>query len=504
MSPDPRIGDLLIVGFDGLAAPDHALERLRTGRAGGIILFARNVHDGGQLTELCATLQAARREAADTPLIIAIDQEGGSVARLRDPWPQLPGNMALGATDDPALAEEAGAWLAQLLLPLGITLNLAPVLDLASTPDNPGIGVRSFGADAERVGTLGAELIRGMQAHGLDASAKHFPGMGDARQDAHDVMPIVQTDLPTLQQHHMAPFVAAMEAGVACWMMSHCAYPALDRMTRLPVTVNRRLIQQTVRRELGYDGAVITDCVEMKALTERLASTTGATNAVMAGADLVLVCHTPSVQDAVFDALQTAAERGLIAEQVLSDAARRGARLRHARAVSSTPDTDPAELGRAIAGRALTWVRGEGVPALAGKRVVLLVPEAFEQTAAEDGTVGHLEPLAATLRDGGCTVGVSTLHAEVALPPVDGVVVVTANAHLHAEQAVAARAILARAEAAALVLAVRNPFDADLFPEHPVLLTYSDTPPAQEAAAAVLLGLAGAPGTPPVPLQSRA
>lgn len=499
------IGDLLVVGFDGLDATPAILERVTAGRAGGIILFARNVHDPDQVTALCARLQAARAEVADTPLVIAIDQEGGSVARLRDPWPELPGNMALGAADDEALAERAGAFLAQMLVPLGITLNLAPVLDLASLPENPGIGVRSFGADPARVAALGTAMIRGMQAHGLAATAKHFPGMGDAERDAHDELPIVHTPLSTLQLRHIPPFVAAMQGGVAAVMLSHCAYPALDRMTRLPVTVNRRLIQHTIRREYQYQGVIITDCLEMKALTARLSPETGAQNAIMAGADLALVCHTPTVQDAVYDGLLDAARRGLIAEQVLAEAADRGAVLRRPRETGPVSEPiDGAALGAEIAAHAVTRV-GEGdIPALAGKRIALLLPEGFRQTAAEEQAAGRMQPLVDALQAAGCTVGVATLHAEVALPPCDAVVVVTANAHLHAEQATAAAGCLGRTNTPSLVASVRNPFDADLFPGAPVLLSYSDAPPALRALAEVLLGRAQAPGRAPVPLESSA
>lgn len=499
-----RIGDVLIVGFDGREPTADVLERVRGGRAGGIILFDRNVHDADQLRALCAQLQDARAADHDTPLIIAIDQEGGTVARLRAPWPELPGNMAIGATDDPDLAHRAGAALAALLRDVGITLNFAPVLDLASLPENPGIGVRSFGADPERVAALGCAMIRGMQAAGLAATAKHFPGMGDARQDAHDDMPIVETSLRDLQLRHMPPFVAAMDAGVAAIMTAHCAYPHFERMTRLPATVSRRLFQQVVRRELGYDGAIVSDCMEMKAFTKWLTPETGATNAVMAGVDLLLVCHTAGVQDAVYDALVDAGERGLLAEQVLHDAHVRSHRLRTFGSDAPAPQSDLPAVSADIAARAITLLRGDRWAGVAGKQVTLLLPETFRQTDAESDGVGRLGPLVDALRAADCTVNVCPLHAEVALPPADAVIVATANAHLRPAQADAARSVLRRAAAPALVAAVRNPFDADLFLDHPVALAYGDTPAALHALAAVVLGQAPARGTAPVPLQSLA
>lgn len=498
-----RVGDLLIVGFEGFEPPPAILDRIRAGRAGGIILFDRNVHDRDQLRDLCARLQEARAAEHDSPLIVAIDQEGGTVARLRDPWPEFPGNMALGATDDPALARRAGACLGAMLHDVGITLNFAPVLDLASRAENPGIGVRSFGAEPERVAALGCALIEGVQAAGVAATAKHFPGMGDARQDAHLELPIVPTTWRDLQLYHMAPFVAAMDAGVAAIMTAHCAYPSLDRMTRLPATVSRRLFQQIVRREFGYDGAIVSDCMEMKALTNRLTPEAGATNAVMAGVDLLLVCHTPAVQDAVYDALLDAGTRGLIAEQVLADAATRGGRIRAFAPDADTP-ADPELVAMEIATRAVTLLRGDAWPNAAGKRVTLFVPAAFRQTEVEADAAGRLQPLVAALEAGGCTVRVLPLDKDAAFPPADAVVVATANAHLRPAQADAARAVLRRAGAPALVAAVRNPFDAVLFPDRPVALTYGDTPVMLRALAEVLLGRARAAGRLPVPLQSAA
>ena len=496
------LGDLLIVGFDGYDPTPQILERIRAGRAGGIILFDRNVQGADQIGALCADLQAARAAVSDTPLIIAIDQEGGSVARLRGAWPELPGNMALGAIDDETVAEDVGRALAGLLLPLGITLNLAPVLDVASSPENPGIGVRSFGADAERVAALGCALIRGMQAAGVAATAKHFPGMGDAHQDAHDELPIVQTPLRELQVRHMAPFVAAMDAGVAAVMTAHCAYPHFDRMTRLPATVNRRLWQQVVRREFGYEGAIISDCLEMKGFTRWLTPETGAQNAVMAGVDQLLVCHTPAVQDAVYDALIDAGDRGLIAEHILREACARSLALRTFAPSGDGAARDAGPVGDAVAQRALTALRADGWPCGNITRLTLLVPDAFQQTEVETAASERFDPLVAALEAGGCAVSVGPLHSEVTVPPCDAILLLTANAHLHPQQADAARQALARASVPAAVVAVRNPFDADLFPDRPVVLTYSDTPPAQRALAAWVLGQGSAAGTAPVPLQS--
>lgn len=498
-----RIGDLLIVGFDGYDAPPHVLERIRRGRAGGIILFDRNIRDADQVRALTDALQAARAGSHDTPLIIAIDQEGGTVARLRAPWPEFPGNMALGATDDPALAERTGHELAVLLRELGITLNLAPVLDLASHAENPGIGVRSFGADPARVAALGGALITGMQRAGLAATAKHFPGMGDARQDAHDVLPIVDTSWRDLQLRHMAPFIAAMEAGVAALMTAHCAYPQYDRMTRQPVTINRRLWQEVVRRELGYEGAIISDCLEMRAFTAALTPESGATTTVMAGVDLLLVCHTPDIQDAVYTALLDAAERGLIAERVLDEAAARGHTLRTFSAGRPIPAGTPEETAATSAARALTVLRPYASwPGPSKGPVTVLVPAPIRQTAVEHAADKRLGPFIQVLEANGCPTVVGDLDGGWTPQDEGPVVLVTANAHLHPEQAARAQAALARASGPVLVAAVRNPFDAALFPAHTVALTYGDTPPSLRALAAWLVGDASAPGLSPVPLQS--
>ncbi len=299
--------------FPGYEAPDWALRRIEAG-LGGICLFAYNVGDRAQLASLTASLRAARPE-----LLIGIDEEGGDVTRLEvDRGSSYPGNGALGAVDDEELTGRVAAAIGADLAAVGVNLGFAPVADVNVNPANPVIGIRSFGADPALVARHVAAFVSGLQSAGIVACAKHFPGHGSTEQDSHLELPVVIGDV----RDGLAPFRAAMEAGVRSIMTAHVRVPELDGA---PATVSPAIIQGLLRAELGYKGLVIADALEMKGLSDTIGIEQGAVLAIAAGVDALLVGHDlgEDAVAAVQAALLGAVGSGALDEARLREAAGR-------------------------------------------------------------------------------------------------------------------------------------------------------------------------------------
>lgn len=325
LSLEERSGQVLCFGWQGASAEEsrsvnaHARELVEQLHVGGVVLLGRNVDSRHpeQIRHTIAELQRLSR----IPLFVAIDQEGGMVNRLRAPFHEFPGNMALGATQRPDLAYRQAKAQARELLSLGVNWNFAPVMDVNNNPDNPIIGVRSYGADPHLVAEMGSAAIRGYQESGLMACAKHFPGHGDTSVDSHLVLPVMGGDRKRLDAVELVPFRAAIAAGVASIMTTHILFPSLDRQR--PATVSRAILSGLLREELGYNGLVITDCLEMKAIADTVGTARGAVEALKAGADMVLISHTLDVQREAVAAIREAIEAGELPEQRLNEAVAR-------------------------------------------------------------------------------------------------------------------------------------------------------------------------------------
>ncbi|HEY7983686.1 MAG TPA: glycoside hydrolase family 3 protein, partial [Ktedonobacterales bacterium] len=290
MAVDELIGQLFMVGFSGLTPTPAILDLIQRRHVGGIILFSRNVADSDQLLTLTSALQAAARAAGQRhPLLIAIDQENGIVRRLGQGSTIFPGNMALGATDSDELAYAVAYATGRELRALGINLNLAPVVDVNNNPANPVIGVRAFGADPALVARLGAAATRGYQAAGVIAALKHFPGHGDTAVDSHQAMPVLDGDLDRLEAVELLPFRAGIAAGAASVMIAHVALPRLTAGEAVPATLAPEIVRGLLRERMGYDGLVLSDCLEMRAIADTVGTAPGSVRALRAGVDLVLV-----------------------------------------------------------------------------------------------------------------------------------------------------------------------------------------------------------------------
>ncbi|WP_461011825.1 glycoside hydrolase family 3 protein, partial [Streptomyces capparidis] len=323
---DPAADALAVLqpGFTGTTPPDWLLRRLAEG-LGSVALFARNVRDPEQLAALTERLRRERPE-----VLVAIDEEGGDVTRLEaGQGSSFPGNLALGAVDDPALTRSVARELGRVLAACGVNLNWAPSADVNSDPRNPVIGVRSFGADPHVVARHTAAYVEGLQESGVAACVKHFPGHGDTTVDSHHAVPTIRADAHLLAARELLPFRAALAAGSRAVMSAHILVPALD--PERPATLSPAVLTGLLRapeREggLGYDGVVITDGIEMKAISATYGIERGAVLAVAAGADAICVGGGLADEDTVLrlrDALADAVRRGELPARRLAVAAAR-------------------------------------------------------------------------------------------------------------------------------------------------------------------------------------
>ena len=325
-------GQVLVGGFDGPEIPNDFETLVREGRVGGAILFSRNFSDVDQCRDL---VRALRNVPSPTPLVVSVDQEGGRVQRLRRPFPELPPFRSFGDAGRKPAAWSAGALIAKALRTLGFHQDFAPVLDVDSNPKNPIIGDRSAGREPALVARLGAAFIDGMQDHGIAACGKHFPGHGDTDLDSHLALPRLPHDRERLEAIELVPFRAAARVGVASIMTAHIVFSALD--DQHPATLSSHVLLPLLRKEIGFEGVIVSDDLEMKAIADHYGIEDSAVMAVAAGCDQLLICHQPSLVAQAHEALIKAVESGRLPSERLFDAAARVQGLKD-RYVRDAPD----------------------------------------------------------------------------------------------------------------------------------------------------------------------
>lgn len=325
-----QAASLFTVGFYGKSITDDLKGLLARG-VGGVIYFARNVGTPAEVLELNREIKAT----AARPLVLAIDQEGGQVARLRQGFTDIPPMRAVGATGSATLARELGKLIARELRAVGFDMNYAPVLDIDTNPQNPIIAARSFGRTPELVTELGLALTAGLQEAGVAACGKHFPGHGDTSQDSHLELPTLPHAMERLERVELAPFKAAAQAGIASFMTAHVIFEAVD--SKYPATMSREVLTGILREKLGYDGMVVTDDVEMKAIADNYGVEEAVLLGLNAGVDHFLCCHTAALAHQAIDAVVKAVESGKLSQSTLDVATRRFGvvRSRYAKPVGS-------------------------------------------------------------------------------------------------------------------------------------------------------------------------
>ena len=489
MQLEAAVGQLLMVGFDGLEAPPYILDWLARGWVGGVYLFARNIESPSQvkaLTDSC-------HNAAAQPILIGIDQEGGAVSRLGDGFTQSPGAMALAASGSVDLARQVARVQGVEMAALGINWNFAPVADVADNHINPSVGTRSFGADAGLVADFAAAQVAGFQSAGVAATVKHFPGLGKSIIDTHLAPSRITHQLDDLRVADLLPFRRAMDADVACVMTTHVRFDALD--DRRPATLSPRIITGLLRGEMAYAGVVCSDCMEMRAITDEYGAGEAAVLCALAGADLIMFSHTRAMQEAAFDALLAAAKSGRLSRQRIDESLRRIRQLKARYRLNDAADLDVVgceahlALARQAARAGIVLLRrGANYPLRAGKQRICCVefradaPEFTRQLKTRNGDAVCLSlPI-----DGVETASLATIEEQTT--NADCLIVATRNAHLSRGQADCARRLL-ESHDNTLHVCLRHPADAAVLPAAAtVICATGDSAPSLEAAAAAICG----------------
>ncbi len=309
LSLERMIGQRMVVGFPGYEIPDELRALVKECHVGNIILFAENICDNGQLKWLCGELQKLIREETGLPAFITIDQEGGVVSRLSADAAVAPSAMCVSSTGNPQNAYIAGLITGRELNALGVNFDLAPVMDVNSNPQNPVIGVRSYGDTPQTAGRYGAEMIRGLTDGGVLSCAKHFPGHGDTSLDSHLSLPRVDKTLEELEACELKAFRAAIEAGVPAVMTTHILFPLLEP-DGVPATMSRRIITGILKERLGFQGLVVSDCMMMQAIQKYYGTVNGVVTAACAGVDMMFTSHSIDYARQSCEALKEAVQSG--------------------------------------------------------------------------------------------------------------------------------------------------------------------------------------------------
>lgn len=497
-------GQLVFFGFDGCSLNSHARRAIEELHLGNVILFTRNYQNPQQFSALIHQLQQKALKHNGAPLFVAADQEGGSVMRTIGGATWYPGPMATRAAGrGPALAQEVGSGIGAEMARMGLNFALAPLADLADNPDSAHIGSRSYGADPTACAPYLEAFVQGMQRHVI-ATAKHFPSIGGSRVDLHLELGRNLQSAEHLKQVEMAPVRAAVRAGVAAVMTSHEVYPALEDF---PGTLSPVILQQYLRQECGFQGLIVSDCMEMKALCQRVPAPEACVRAVQAGVDLLLICHTENVQAACVQELARAIQDGRISQSRLDQSL---ARIQSAKQALNCapcdphPETDPVFIrGRAltedVCKRALTADGDASVfRCRPDQRFLLIAPPPAALTMADEAQRSHdlCSAVAQAFPAAEC-VGFSFPLCPEELESIrvllrsghyEKVLFATYNLHTDPGQQALADAVFSSGLPVGAI-ALRTPYDARWFgPAQGSLFCYEYTPAMIAAVLALMRG----------------
>ncbi|UCF26820.1 MAG: hypothetical protein JSW42_09165, partial [Chloroflexota bacterium] len=501
-------GQKLLLAFEGSEPSQEIVSALQEFRLGGLILFRHsNIVNPPQVRELTGSLQRFAKDFNLPPLIIAADQEGGQLIAIADGTTQLPGNMAIGAADSTELARKAGAVLGRELAAMGVNVDFAPVCDININPQNPVIGIRSFGENPEMVARLAAAMVEGIQSAGVAATAKHFPGHGDTEGDSHHGLFFVPHNLSRLQSVEFLPFQAAVNAGAKLVMTAHLALPAIDGPEAPPATLSHNILQGLLREELGFDGLIITDALDMKAISQEFRMGEAAVSSSSAGADLLLLSADQQDPRSVYEEMVEAAQIGKLDLDAITASFKRITSLKNWLARQPRPDLDVVgciehqSVANEIAERSMTLVRNNrGLLPLSlnpEQRLAVIVPEPVDLTPADTSSYIKLN-LAKAIQNYHPDVDeyvISYEPSEVGIAEIisnikkyDLLIIGTLNAYASPNQAAFVRQAL-KLEIPTVVAALRLPYDLIAFPEADTYVcTYSILEPSIIALAKALFG----------------
>lgn len=524
MTLEEKIGQVLVIGFQGTELNAPAREMIEQYHIGGVILYARNLHSPLQVAALTSGLQQTAMNSGQPGLLISIDQEGGHVTRLTEKlgFTEFPGAMALAATGDVKNARWVAQALAVEMKAVGINVNLAPVLDVNNNPANPIIGIRSFGSDPHRVAEFGVAYLEGLQSEGLLAFGKHFPGHGDTGLDSHIALPLVPHDRDRLEAVEFVPFQAAMQHNIAGIMSAHITFPAVDPTPGLPATLSAHVLTGLLRDEMDYDGLLITDALEMGALSENdYPAPRAAALALQAGADLLLFTYSNDQPQTAHALIMDWVQNGQIPESRLDQAVRRILQAKRdfnlltptlvdVEALATQVNTEEHHaLSRAIAIQSITLVRDEAhlLPIEPESPLLIVEPplarglgRALHTSAIEGNTATEV----AFIEVGENPTGTEIQSVLTGARDGHGITIVAVNAVAQHPQQVALVQALLDAGYPTIVVAIHSPYDLLAFPAAPTCLaSYGFNPPAQQALVAVFTGQASPQGQLPVELSKE-
>ncbi|MFG6493723.1 beta-N-acetylhexosaminidase [Fictibacillus sp. UD] len=526
MSVKEKIGQMLMPDFrtwngkNVTEMNDEIRELVKKYHLGGVILFRENVVTTEQTTRLVDAYKMANE---DYGLLISIDQEGGIVTRLQS-GTDFPGNMALGATRSTELAESVGHAIGSELHSLGINMNLAPVLDVNNNPDNPVIGVRSFGGDPQLVADLGTSYTKGLQSAGMAATAKHFPGHGDTAVDSHLGLPSVPHDKERLLEVELYPFQQAMDQGIDAIMTAHVTFPKIDPTTviskkdgteiALPATLSHEVLTNLMRKEMGFEGVISTDALNMKAIADHFGAVDAVIRAVNAGTDIILM---PVGLEEVANGLYKAVEKGEITEERINESVERLLTLKAKRGiykqVSETPIDEKIthaeevvgnkvhkDLENEVARKSITLVKNDGILPVnkSEKKSIVVVGNTYSENLHQALSTHHSsveliktgQPLTQEqmqkVRNADLVVlGTYTFNVSGRLPS--------------SSQMQMVNQVISAVPEKTIAVGIRNPYDIMAFPEISAYITqYSFRDASFRAAAETIFGMNNPSGKLPI------
>lgn len=509
MNLEHLIGQKLLFAFHGKETPSpEIIEAFKKYHPSGITLFRSfNIGTLAQVRDLTDTLQRLARDLSLPRLLIATDQEGGQLMAVGDGTP-LPGNMALGATRSAELARKAGEVLGRELCALGINVNYAPCADVNINPQNPVVGVRSFGEDPQLVAELTAAMIEGIQSQGVAATVKHFPGHGDTASDSHHALGTVPHSLERLRAVELTPFAAALKADAKLVMTAHLGITSIDGTDAPPATLSPNIINGLLRRDLGFNGVVITDAMDMRAIRQGELLREESLRAAKAGADLLLITSDPQDQTRAFEGLMNGVTTSQLTMDELKMSVERIDRLRkwisgHSVSfdLSIIRSAEHMKVADEIAERSITLVRDRNrnlpINLDSGNRIAVVVPIPQDLTPADSSS--YVQPkLAESIREYHArtdefTIPYSPSDNEIAsvferVREHDVVVVGTINAYAEKNQASFVCELL-KIGKPVIIVAMRLPYDLAAFPQASTFVcTYSILEPSMRAVAKAIFG----------------
>jgi len=490
---ESRLGELLIVGFPGTSMTDEVRDRLLRIRPAGVILFAQNLTDAGQTGRLTRAIQDTIG-SPELPALLCADEEGGMVSQLSGFWEVAPSARAQALSGGAPLVKELAQRTARRLLALGFNLNFAPVLDIDSNPENPVIGIRSFGSTASLVTSCGRAASEGILAAGAIPVVKHFPGHGDTSLDSHVALPVVSADEARLTLRELRPFAGAIQWSAPVIMSAHVLLPAIEPDPKRPATISPRVITGLLRERMGFGGVVVTDALEMAGVAALKSFGEIAVDAIEAGCDLLLYSKlTPGPEEALA-ALRDALRSGRLSEERIQASLERLRSLRASSAARPRPWGDalereardllsPTELEGISEGAFRVLRQGAGGIPLRGSVDVLEVNRPTSRAA-----------MAELLRAHGMTVREWDADAGAWPKRIEGsaLLTVAARSTVSAEDERTAREWLRRFPETVTVASL-HPHVADGWPETRTLLATFDNMPASRRALAKRLAGAGEP-----------